>query len=176
METSAARAGKNNAARVVGNLRRDLVGEVDTQVPEFAQARNAFSTRQKMIDALTEGRRVFDRGIAPDELASTLNGMTAGERDMFQHGARMALADAQKDSAGAATRILEKNWNKAKLAQVVGPQQAEDFLRNVRAFQSALGSTRFPSILLAAKAARSCVPSPPEPVVSDSTPIQTQNE
>jgi hypothetical protein len=121
METSAARAGKNNAARVVGNLRRDLVGEVDTQVPEFAQARNAFSTRQKMIDALTEGRRVFDRGIAPDELASTLNGMTAGERDMFQHGARMALADAQKDSAGAATRILEKNWNKAKLAQVVGP-------------------------------------------------------
>ena len=50
--------------------------------------------------------------------AGMVEGMRAGERDMFQHGARLALADAQKDSAGAATRILEKNWNRNKLAQV----------------------------------------------------------
>jgi hypothetical protein len=125
-------AGKNNAARVVGNIRNAILGEVDQQVPEFAQARNAFSTRQKMIEALTEGRHIFNRGIAPDELAGMLNGMSAGERDMFEHGARLALAGAQKDSASAATRILEKNWNKDKLAQVVGQQPADDFLQNVQ--------------------------------------------
>src|SRR5262249_12456056 len=60
-----------------------------------------------------------------------VEGMRAGERDMFQHGARLALADAQKGTAGAATRMLEKNWNKSKLAQVVGRQPADDFLQTV---------------------------------------------
>lgn len=106
MASQAARSGKNSAARVVGNIRRDLVGEIDKQVPEFADARAAFSNRQKMIEALTEGRRIFDRGIAPDELAGTLKGMNPGEREMFTHGARLALADAQRDTTGAATRIL----------------------------------------------------------------------
>lgn len=56
---SAKRAGLNNQARVLTQLKRDFVGEVDRQVPRYAEARSVFAGEMAIKDASQFGRNML---------------------------------------------------------------------------------------------------------------------
>lgn len=123
MHDQAQRAGANNRARVIDNLRTKLIKAVDTQAPKYGEARNVFSTESGIKDALENGRKVFSRTMSPDELGATLRGMSGAEHDAFTQGARSAVADlmgSARNDAGAARALFDKGWTREKLDTILG--------------------------------------------------------
>ncbi|MCJ2068485.1 hypothetical protein MKK75_06635 [Methylobacterium sp. J-030] len=134
MASSAQRGGNANEARVIGGVRNLLVSGVDAVVPEYAQARQAFASHSALQDAFEAGQSLFERGTTPGQIAQTLKGMTQGERDLMQEGARSALADIMgtaRNDADAAQRLLSQGYNRAKLGQVIGKDQAEALIADL---------------------------------------------
>lgn len=134
MHDVAQRAGENNRARIIDNLRTKLIGSVDKQVPKFADARNVFSTESGVKDALENGRNLFSKTMSPDELGVTLRGMSGAEHDAFIQGARSAVSDimgSARNDAGAARTLFAKGWTKEKLNTVIGPEATDALFKNL---------------------------------------------
>lgn len=143
MADAAKRAGKNNEARIIGNLRDTLLREVDRQAPKYAAARDVYSSETAIKDALDGGREVFARNVTPSELSKTIRGMSSGEREAFQHGARSAIVDimgSARNEAQAANALFQKGWTKEKLSMILG-QDAAASLGKVLARESNFAST-----------------------------------
>ena len=100
------RAGRNNEARIIANLRDKLVTAVDDHVPEFAMARDAFAGESAIKDALASGRGLFKDAITPEQIGDQLVRMTTSERDAFLQGARSSvqtiMGTARNDEIGRA--------------------------------------------------------------------------
>lgn len=133
MVSSSARSGNNNAARIVGNVRDRLVAEIDKQAPSYAAARDAYAGESKIKEALEAGRNIF-KSARPDELASTLAGMSSGEKDTFQQGARAAIADTMGQNGNdalAVRSLFKRGWTRQKLNMVLGEADAAPLLKAV---------------------------------------------
>lgn len=131
MVETARRKGENNRARVLGDIRDSLVSEVDRQVPQFAAARQAFASESAIRDALDLGRDAFKANLNPQAMRRLLQGMTEGEREAYQQGARSVVADVMggsRNDALAARQIFNRGYNQEKLSLLVGEDQAKQLL------------------------------------------------
>lgn len=139
---AAKRGGNNNEARILTGLKNDLVGMVDSAVPTYAQARNAYSGPTLVLEAMETGKGVFKNPVSPAELQKTLAGMGQSEREAFQQGARSAIADIMgtaRNDANAARAMFEKGYNQDKLAMLIGEDNATalfKLLGNERTFMN----------------------------------------
>ena len=97
---AAQRAGKNNEARRLLSIKSELVGEMDEQVPVYAQARSVFGGHASALDALDEGRSFLRRD--PEEISKALSAMNPGERQMFMVGAIRQMRDRMVDRSDGA--------------------------------------------------------------------------
>jgi len=128
------RVGRNNEARIIGGLRDRLVRAVDNEVPEYAMARDAFAGESAIRDALQSGRTLFSDQITPQQIGDQLVAMTAGERDAFMQGARaqiQTIMGTARNDASRVRQLLQKGFNQEKLEMVLGPQAANDLMRQV---------------------------------------------
>jgi hypothetical protein len=128
------RAGRNNEARIIANLRDKLVNAVDVHVPEYAAARNAFAGESAIKDALTEGRSVFKDAMMPEELYSKITNMTHSEQDAFVQGARASIQTIMgtaRNDASAVRQLFQKGFNQEKLELILGKQEADTLLKKV---------------------------------------------
>jgi hypothetical protein len=82
---AAIRVGRGNEARVMTNLKKDLLATVDQYNPAYAQARQAFAGPAAVMDALEQGKGIYR--ISSEELPGILAGMTDSERQAFRDGA-----------------------------------------------------------------------------------------
>lgn len=125
---AAIRAGQNNEARQAASMARALAAEVDSQVPQYAAARDAFAGPAKLLDAIELGQSVFTRKMTPDELQSLLNGMSTSEKDGLLQGVQGAIQEiignARTDAAGVKALFASSNA-KEKLALLLGPEAAD---------------------------------------------------
>jgi len=151
---TAKRAGNSNEARILTGLKNDLVGMVDSAVPSYARARNAYSGPTLVLEAMEEGQSLFRNPVTPAQVERTLAGMGASEREAFQQGARAAIADIMgtaRNDANAARALFEKGYNREKLAMLVGEDNAAALINRLgheRTFMdtrnSVLGNTATP--------------------------------
>ncbi len=128
------RAGRNNEARIIAGLRDKLVNAVDSHVPEYAMARDAFAGESAIKDALASGRTLFKDTLTPEQLNDTLSRMTVSERDAFLQGARSSIqtvmGTARSDAAAVRT-LFKKGFNQEKLEMVLGQPAADRLLKQV---------------------------------------------
>ncbi len=96
---SALRTGERDTARRLINLRRELLEEVDRQVPAFAQARATYAGEASMRDAAQLGRNLFGRRLDLDDAELLIARMGDGERQAFQRGALRGLVDTLENMA-----------------------------------------------------------------------------
>lgn len=124
----ALRAGKNNEARQATSLASTLKSEVDAQVPGYAAARDAFAGPAKVKDAISAGQDVFSAKTSPEQMQSTLAGMSTSERDGLLLGAQSAvqslIGNAKNDAQGVKSAFAS-NFAQQKLALLIGPDAAQ---------------------------------------------------
>lgn len=136
MYSTAQRAGNNNEARIFDQLRKKLIGFVDDAVPEYKQARAAFSGPASVLDSLEEGQKVFSRNLTPSQLRTQMMKMGDAEKDAFVQGARAEIAKTMgtaRNDALAARSLFDKGWNKEKLGIILGDDQASRLLNSLDA-------------------------------------------
>ncbi|MCJ2011795.1 hypothetical protein [Methylobacterium sp. J-076] len=134
MVSSAQRASNANEARVLGGVRNTLVSGVDAVVPQYAAARQTFASHTALQEAFEAGQGLFERGLNPGQVARMMQGMTDGERQLMQEGARSALADlvgGARNDALKARQVFDQGYNREKLARVIGPEQADALIADL---------------------------------------------
>jgi hypothetical protein len=105
---------------------------LDTAVPDYEKARNAFSGPSALKDAMEEGRAFFN--LKPLELKEMIGSLSASEQDAFRVGAAQALKEKVGNESGR-TSILKfwKEDNTRERLQAIFPDT-----RSFREFQSTL--------------------------------------
>jgi hypothetical protein len=110
-ESAAYRAGNNNQAKSIGDLRRALIGEMDrldtTAKPGkvgqraptsglYQQAREAYSGPSQSLDALQAGRDFMK--LLPEEGAAKIAELSPGDREFYKLGAASTLRQRLADT------------------------------------------------------------------------------
>ncbi len=112
-------AGKGtNEARLYGNIRRRLVGELDTQNPVYAQARNTFAGASDLEDAATLGRDMLRGQKTLDDMSRQTRGFTDGEMEAFRVGALDAIV-RQTQLAGGTHDATKRLVNSTRAKQLI---------------------------------------------------------
>jgi hypothetical protein len=77
-----------NNSRVIGQLRRDLVEQIDAQVPRYAEARQIFAGEAKIKEAAEFGRNVLvgKKMGTTDDIVKTLSEMSPNEKKAARIG------------------------------------------------------------------------------------------
>ncbi|MFT8367554.1 MAG: hypothetical protein ABF646_02255 [Acetobacter papayae] len=125
--SSAQRTGNNNEARILIGNKNALLGHMDSAVPEYATARGIYSDYSKVAQALADGQKVFSNATTPDMLQRTLSGMGESEKIAFTDGARQQVAQTMgtaRNDANAAKALLDKGYNREKMALILGDEAA----------------------------------------------------
>jgi len=134
MITVAKRAGQTNKARVLTGIKDKLVSSVDDQVPEYAAAREIFSSHSALLEAAENGANAFSKKYPPSYIKRQLAEMSDGERDAFTQGARSAISNLMgtaRNDVLAARNEFAKNNNREKLALIIGEDEASAFLQKL---------------------------------------------
>lgn len=127
----AQRAGRNNEARVLTTMKNKLV---EGAPPEYKAALDAYSGPSAVIDALDNGRSVFQRSVHPGEVSAEIKALSGSDKDAYLQGARSALDEIMmnaRNDGGSARSMFEKGANKAKLYSLLGPDEAKRFLTSL---------------------------------------------
>ncbi|GAA3674756.1 hypothetical protein [Acetobacter lovaniensis] len=117
----------NEASRSVADVRRKLLGVMDDLSPEYATARGIYSDYSKVAQALADGQKVFSNATTPDMLQRTLAGLGESEKAAFTEGARQQVAQMMgtaRNDANAAKALLDKGYNREKMALILGDDAA----------------------------------------------------
>lgn len=144
MISAAQRAGNNNEARILTQSKNQLLSMIDEAVPEYAQARAAFSGPTAVLDAMEEGQKAFSNSLTPNQLRTLLMKMGEAEKEAFIQGARAQVANIMgtaRNDALAARSAFQKGFNQEKLEILVGKDQAKRLLGSLDA-ESAFARTR----------------------------------
>lgn len=103
-------------ARAYRGAVRDVLGRVDTEVPDFKAARQAFAGPSELADASEEGANHFSPATPTGALERNLAGMSKGERDAYTNNAlnklveriRGAASNPNLPEAGRGTNIVQR--------------------------------------------------------------------
>lgn len=138
-----ARTGSDNERRIYGALAARIRGGVDEAISPgdpaasiYAQAREAFSGPTRLAGAFEDGQALFTRQVSPDELRATFSGLTSGEQDAYRMGARAAIDEIMgtaRNDALAARALMERGWNREKVAIILGQSEADELFRRLSA-------------------------------------------
>lgn len=134
MIETASRAGRNNEARMLVDLKRDLVSVADqaTVAPGtgkslYQGARDVYSSRAELLEALDEGRK-FMRGDA-EMTAQQYKSLGTGEKRMFRIGmARQVRKDLGRKRIGTdMIGHFDKPNVREVLEEIMSPAKARQF-------------------------------------------------
>ncbi len=132
----AKRAGRSEQASIAINLASRLRNELDTAVPSYKAARDAYSGPSAILDAMEEGQGIFRNSYTPGQLRQKLATMNDAEKEAFTQGARAQIADVMgtaRNDALAARSTFQKGYNRDKLEMLVGKDEAARMLRTLDA-------------------------------------------
>jgi hypothetical protein len=82
----AKRSGDNERATVAGNMARTLRGELDQQVPSYANARGVASQYFGESNALEAGQKLAGKKVDPAQITAVMKQMKPDEQELFREG------------------------------------------------------------------------------------------
>jgi hypothetical protein len=126
---AARRTGRNEEAGVLGDLGRQLRGELDRQVPSFAQARAGAAHFFGAENALEAGQNFVQQEFNNGQVRQQLARMSPTERQLFQDGfvsRFMETIDKIGDRRNVLNQIAGNRAAREKLDIALGPQRARE--------------------------------------------------
>ncbi len=112
----ALRAGENNKVRDLVRLKNIMIDEVDSAVPQYKEARDAFAGKAQLESAADAGADFFK--MKPRDVEAFVKSMGESEKRMFRLGAKQALVDkldAKLINRDAVTALFGKGGDVKKL-------------------------------------------------------------
>lgn len=109
--SNARRAGNMDDARVVGGIQKQLQGELDKQVPQFAQARataSGFFNESSLVDAATKFDKTKDEG-AINGMLKDLSQRSPEDQEVFARAYGAQLKQRAANPGGQADLVKQFN-------------------------------------------------------------------
>ena len=125
--SSAKRAGQNQKVRTLTQLAGTLRQELDTQVPQYAAARQAWAGPSAYLDAIETGRGILNRNVSAEEFGANLSSLSRVEQDGVREGAVSSIVGRMgTDPAklGDMTKYLRSPEMKKKIVAIMPTPQA----------------------------------------------------
>jgi hypothetical protein len=107
------------------NLRRDIAGILDDNVPEFAAARAQYKGDMEVKNALLNARKEFLRA-DPEELARDWAKMSVAEKEAYRAGALKSIRDSlfgSADYTDATKRIGQAVQDRREALNIIMPEK-----------------------------------------------------
>jgi len=124
MTEAAMRSGDNSAARAFTIMKRELLGEMDAQIPAYAKARQAFAGHSANKNALEKGRQAVNAH--PDQIRAEMADMSESEVAFYRKGYAQRViehVEASPDKGNAANRIFGNTAKRERLRAVLGDEE-----------------------------------------------------
>lgn len=136
MIQSAKQGGRNNEARLLTQLKGDLLSVVDTGNPAYKAARDVYSSRADLLEAMDAGRK-FMRGDS-EMTGAAYKALSTGEKRMFRLGiAQQVRRDLGGKRVGTdMIGYFDKPNTRAVLEEIMSPAQARKFYQLVELEQA----------------------------------------
>lgn len=123
--SSAGRSGEKGKAQVAGDLAKTLRGELDQQVPSYANARGIASQFFGENNALEAGRSLAGKRVDPQVIQGVMGKMKPDERDLFREGYASDWANRVINNISDTRDITKAMFNspneRARALAVFGP-------------------------------------------------------
>ena len=144
--SSAVRQGNNNQARVLTNLKRDFIGEIDNQVPRYAEARSVFAGERAIKEAADFGGNVLVGNKRLSDITEVISGYGESELQAARAGFLDWLSDELANQSVRGNTLTNKFANVPKFQQTLEalfPSRAavDDFIQTASK-QSRFANTR----------------------------------
>jgi hypothetical protein len=108
---------------MLDGVRREFVKELDKVNPDYAAARAAWGGPSASLDAIKQGRTIFNRN--PEQIASEFKAMSPGEQEAY----RVGVADLLRERIGKtgfnsdeAKAIIKNAWTRDQLRPIFKSQ------------------------------------------------------
>jgi hypothetical protein len=123
--STAARAGDKGKAEVAGNMAKTLRGELDQQVPSYANARGIAAQYFGESNALEAGQKLAGKKVDPAQITQIMGKMKPDERDLFREGYASDWANRVISNVSDSRDITKAMFNspneRARALAVFGP-------------------------------------------------------
>lgn len=86
MIDTARRGGQANEERILAGMKNRMVREIDRRVPEYAQARKAWSSDFELEQAVERGRALLGSKVDPEVAVKEIRAMSNAEQEMARIG------------------------------------------------------------------------------------------
>ncbi len=123
-----ANRGTDNA-RVVQAMRDRVVDVVDKHNPAYKAARSAWAGDAKFLDAIDEGKSIFNQNVEPAEFAASVAKKADHEREGMRIGAVSAIVGRMKNNSAKMpdyTGVVRSPAMREKLAALMPDQAAAE--------------------------------------------------
>lgn len=121
---------KPERARALMSLKTRLLDAMDSASPDYAKARNIYSSESELIGAVEKGRDFFK--MSASEFDDAISAMSATEREMFKKGAVRAVMEKLEGTQlthDVAKKLLNRKDYQAKFSRLFdSPDDAMAFL------------------------------------------------
>jgi len=112
---------------LVNNLKKEILGSLDTAVPDYAKARGIFKGDAEVKNALESGRGAL--AADPEAITKTLTGMSDAEKAAHGIGLSRALGD-KVDKTKMTGDTLANVWNTPAMKAKIGAGVDDPFAFN----------------------------------------------
>lgn len=120
----AKRSGDNERATVAGNMAKTLRGELDQQVPSYANARGVASQYFGESNALEAGQKLAGKKVDPKQITDVMKQMKPDEQELFREGYASDWANRvignMSDSRDITKAMFNSPNERARAAAVFG--------------------------------------------------------
>lgn len=119
---TALRVGENQKARTLTRLQTVLRSELDTIVPEYRAARDAWAGPSAFLNAIDDGRGILSKSISAEEMTPAFRALSPSEQEGYRIGAISSIvAKMGNDPARLAdmTKYLRAPEVRAKIAAIM---------------------------------------------------------
>jgi len=128
-ESAARRAGDGEPERDIGRVRRELLGHIDAENPQYSAALLTYAEPSRLIDAARLGETLMGQtGLPPSEMARQFRALaTDAERREFLGGAAgwMRNKSGSTDRATSAERFWNSDYTRGKIQELFPTVTAE---------------------------------------------------
>ena len=140
---AAVRQGKGSEARILMNLKNDLMQAIREQNPAYIRANDAFSSESGLKNALEYG---YDRFLkdSPEVMEETLASMSSSERELWKMGAVKAVSNMMGKTnlnANATRRLFGTKEMRQRMGMIFeNPMEFERQIAREAEFSKTLGA------------------------------------
>lgn len=124
---AAVRAGQDQKARTLTRLNQVLRNDLDTLVPEYRAAREAWAGPSAYINAVDEGRAIMSKTASADEMGAVFRALSPSEQEGYRVGAVSSIISKMGNDAsnlGDMTKYLRSPEMRAKIAAIMPTPEA----------------------------------------------------